>query len=93
MVQELSKLHDHVREPGVGDVVVGVILLAAPPGTGKARGVATPTGNVAAVLVTVRKQSGTRLTWFSISFICAQFGKNSLEIDLHSSLPEECGTC
>jgi hypothetical protein len=53
VVQKLSKLHDHVREPGVGDVVVRVVLLRDPPGAWqRGRAVSAP-GHRAAVGVGV----------------------------------------
>ena len=50
MVQELSELHDHVREPRVWDVGVGVVLLGHVPGIGKSRGASASPGNADAIL-------------------------------------------
>ena len=60
MVEELPELHDHVGETCVGDIVVGMVLLADPPRTRQTGWVAPATRNVSAVVVPVWKESERR---------------------------------
>ena len=53
MIEELSELHDHVRESGIGQVRVGVVLLRNESRVGKCRGSSAASGNAYSILKSV----------------------------------------